>query len=60
MVIVLDDAAGPEQVRPFLPGASPSLVLITSRRRLTGLPHAQRRSDSPRSSMISTLCRRIT
>ncbi|MEV0444843.1 BTAD domain-containing putative transcriptional regulator [Streptomyces spectabilis] len=37
-VIVLDDAAGPEQLRPLLPGASPSLVIITSRRRMTGLP----------------------
>lgn len=36
-VVILDDAAGPEQVRPLLPGASPSLVVITSRRRLTGL-----------------------
>ncbi|WP_051718115.1 AfsR/SARP family transcriptional regulator [Streptomyces megasporus] len=36
-VVILDDAAGPEQVRPLLPGASPSLVLITGRRRLTGL-----------------------
>lgn len=37
-VIVLDDAADAEQVRPLLPGDSPSLVIITSRRRLTGLP----------------------
>lgn len=37
-VIVLDDAADAEQVRPLLPGSSPSLVIVTSRRRLTGLP----------------------
>jgi DNA-binding SARP family transcriptional activator/Tfp pilus assembly protein PilF len=37
-IIVLDDAAGPEQLQPLLPGDSPSLVLITSRRRLTGMP----------------------
>ncbi|MEU5607867.1 BTAD domain-containing putative transcriptional regulator [Streptomyces sparsogenes] len=37
-VIVLDDAAGPEQVRPLLPGSSSSLIIITSRRRLAGLP----------------------
>ncbi|RKN03516.1 AfsR/SARP family transcriptional regulator [Streptomyces radicis] len=37
-VIVLDDAAGPDQVRPLLPDTSPSLLIITSRRRLTGLP----------------------
>ena len=36
-VIVLDDAAGSAQIRPLLPGSSPSLVLITSRRRMTGL-----------------------
>lgn len=36
-LLVLDDAAGPEQVRPFLPGAPGCRVLITSRRRLTGL-----------------------
>jgi DNA-binding SARP family transcriptional activator/tetratricopeptide (TPR) repeat protein len=36
-VIILDDVAGPEQVRPLLPGASPSLMVITSRRRLVGL-----------------------
>lgn len=37
-VIILDDALDAEQVRPLLPGTSPSLVIITSRRRLTGLP----------------------
>ncbi|MGW0643760.1 AfsR/SARP family transcriptional regulator [Streptomyces badius] len=39
-IIVLDDAADPDQVRPLLPSGSPSLTLITSRRRLTGLPDA--------------------
>jgi len=37
-VVVLDDATGPAQLRPLLPGASPSLIIVTSRRRLTGLP----------------------
>ncbi|WP_405864383.1 tetratricopeptide repeat protein [Streptomyces sp. NBC_01515] len=37
-VVVLDDAAGPQQLRPLLPGSSPSLIIVTSRRRLTGLP----------------------
>ncbi|MGY0058555.1 AfsR/SARP family transcriptional regulator [Streptomyces sp. LZ34] len=37
-VIILDDAADPEQVRPLLPGSSSSLIIITSRRRLVGLP----------------------
>ncbi|MBO2458358.1 AfsR/SARP family transcriptional regulator [Actinomadura violacea] len=41
MLIVLDNAAGAGQVRPLLPGASASLVLITSRRRLPDLDAAQ-------------------
>lgn len=50
-VIVLDDAAGAEQVKPLLPGSSRSLVIVTSRRRLTGLPQARRLSlDVMRSS----------
>ncbi|MFF9582858.1 tetratricopeptide repeat protein [Streptomyces achromogenes] len=38
MLVILDDAAGSEQVRPLLPGASPTAVVVTSRRRLPGLP----------------------
>jgi tetratricopeptide (TPR) repeat protein/transcriptional regulator with XRE-family HTH domain len=41
LLLVLDDAASSEQVRPLLPGAGGSLVLITSRRRLTALEDAQ-------------------
>ena len=37
---MLDDAAGSEQIRPLLPGAGGSLVLVTSRRRLTALEDA--------------------
>ena len=37
---LLDDAAGHEQVRPLLPGSAGSLVLVTSRRRLTALQDA--------------------
>jgi tetratricopeptide (TPR) repeat protein/transcriptional regulator with XRE-family HTH domain len=40
MLLVLDDATGSEQVRPLLPGAGGSLVLVTSRRRLTALEEA--------------------
>ncbi|WP_067460974.1 AfsR/SARP family transcriptional regulator [Actinomadura macra] len=39
-LIVLDNAASAEQVRPLLPGHPDSLVLITSRRRLTDLDAA--------------------
>ncbi|GII66708.1 SARP family transcriptional regulator [Sphaerisporangium krabiense] len=37
MLIVLDDAAGHDQIRPLLPGVPGCLVLITSRKRLAGL-----------------------
>ncbi|QJT05534.1 tetratricopeptide repeat protein [Streptomyces asoensis] len=40
-VIVLDDAVSADQIRPLLPSGSPSLTIITSRRRLTGLPQAR-------------------
>jgi len=37
VLLLLDDAASHEHVRPLLPGAAGSLVLVTSRRRLTAL-----------------------
>jgi tetratricopeptide (TPR) repeat protein len=40
ILLLLDDAAGHEQVRPLLPGTPGSLVLITSRRRLAALEDA--------------------
>jgi tetratricopeptide (TPR) repeat protein/transcriptional regulator with XRE-family HTH domain len=40
ILLLLDDAASHEQVRPLLPGTAGSLVLITSRRRLTALQDA--------------------
>jgi tetratricopeptide (TPR) repeat protein/transcriptional regulator with XRE-family HTH domain len=40
LLLVLDDAAGHDQVLPLLPGTAGSLVLITSRKHLTALEDA--------------------
>ena len=40
VLLLLDDAAGHEQVTPLLPGTGGSLVLVTSRRHLTALEDA--------------------
>ena len=40
LLLLLDDAADSEQVRPLLPASAGSLVLVTSRRHLTALEDA--------------------
>ena len=40
LLLILDDAADSEQVRPLLPGSGGSLVLVTSRRHLSALEDA--------------------
>lgn len=47
MLLLLDDASGHEQIRHLLPGSSASLVIITSRHRLTGLDGARSLSLPP-------------
>jgi tetratricopeptide (TPR) repeat protein/transcriptional regulator with XRE-family HTH domain len=41
LLLVLDDAAGHEQIMPLLPGTPGSLVLLTSRLRMTALADLQ-------------------
>jgi tetratricopeptide (TPR) repeat protein/transcriptional regulator with XRE-family HTH domain len=53
MLILLDNAAGAEQVRPLLPGVPGGLVIVTSRDRLTGLAVA----DGARPVLLDVLTR---
>ncbi|WP_432046426.1 tetratricopeptide repeat protein [Streptomyces asiaticus] len=41
MLLILDNAVGPDQVEPLLPAAQQCLVLVTSRRRLIALDGAE-------------------
>ncbi|WP_051804037.1 AfsR/SARP family transcriptional regulator [Streptomyces sp. NRRL S-474] len=47
LMVVVDDARAARQVRPLLPAGPGSLVLVTSRRRLTGLDADRRISLAP-------------
>ncbi|MFL1427932.1 MULTISPECIES: tetratricopeptide repeat protein [unclassified Nocardiopsis] len=46
-IVILDDASGSAQVRPLLPGEGGSLVLVTSRTRMSGLSGADPLTLSP-------------
>ncbi|MFE0024640.1 BTAD domain-containing putative transcriptional regulator [Amycolatopsis sp. NPDC059021] len=60
VLVVLDDAADPEHVRALLPGTPGCAVVVTSRRRLSGLAGARRLSLGPLSaSDASSLLRRL-
>jgi tetratricopeptide (TPR) repeat protein len=58
-VVILDDVAGPDQIRPLLPVAGRSLVLITTRRRLAIAPARQLTLDVLSVAEAVLLFRRI-
>jgi transcriptional regulator with XRE-family HTH domain/tetratricopeptide (TPR) repeat protein len=47
VLVVLDNVADSDQLRPLLPGLSPTLILITGRRRLAGLDSDVQQSLEP-------------
>lgn len=55
MLIILDNAATVEQIRPLLPGSPTCRVVVTSRSQLTGLTTRGRRpADAPRRAPSGT------
>ncbi|NUT40908.1 MAG: tetratricopeptide repeat protein [Thermoactinospora sp.] len=54
VLVVLDNAASEEQVRPLLPGGGPARALVTSRRLLAGLEGVRRLSLGPLPPMEAT------
>jgi tetratricopeptide (TPR) repeat protein len=58
-LLLLDNAASVEQVRPLVPSSSSCLVLVTSRRRLEGLPATHLRLEVLRREESVALLRRI-
>ena len=60
IVVILDDAARLDQIRPLLPTAGRCLILITTRRRLSGLDGARTLTlDMLSIDEATTLFRRI-
>ncbi|WP_327048279.1 NB-ARC domain-containing protein [Microbispora sp. NBC_01189] len=59
VLVVLDDAASEEQVRPLLPGGPGCAVLVTSRRRPAGLSARAVRVDALDPASAATLLGRI-
>ncbi|NUR84078.1 MAG: tetratricopeptide repeat protein [Nonomuraea sp.] len=55
VLVVLDNAASEEQVRPLLPGGGAGRALVTSRRLLAGLEGVRRLSLVPLAPMEATL-----